>query len=272
MKNCKRSLFTLIELLVVIAIIAILAAMLLPALQQARDRASATKCLNNMKTLGSATSAYCDDNKEYYAPYWNDARGQQGKAGGWSTASAMWASSVAWTKHTNPGEAGAYASYLGVNQSGYIFSVRKWGGKNVLCRFACPKLKPFPIGTGSVRMGISMVGADHIYMGRYKRTQLRFPARYCPYVEADTAVEGSRAQYYGENFYEQAMDNAIAFRHGGGANPSATAIYADGHANLRQKFSFPGKWNIPGYGSYYSCFYNMVPLDMKYIKDFENYY
>lgn len=77
--------FTLVELLVVIAIISVLAAMLLPALSLAKEKARTISCVNNLKQMGTAIFLYADDNADQLVPAEMNLRNGARYEEGWPT-------------------------------------------------------------------------------------------------------------------------------------------------------------------------------------------
>jgi prepilin-type N-terminal cleavage/methylation domain-containing protein/prepilin-type processing-associated H-X9-DG protein len=98
LRRTDQSGFTLIELLVVIAIIAILVALLLPAVQQAREAARRTQCKSNLKQIGIALASYHDIHQTFPPGHGNSGGIQAGASPDNEGTSAHWG----WGAHLLP--------------------------------------------------------------------------------------------------------------------------------------------------------------------------
>ena len=114
--HAKNDAFTLVELLVVIAIIGILAAILLPVLQSAQQRAQFTYCINNLKQLQLAIEIYADDNQQHFP----ENPGSTTTLNSWVTGNLSWDFPPSFANSQNTNTALLTAGEIGPLVSGRV--------------------------------------------------------------------------------------------------------------------------------------------------------
>ena len=196
-QSLKLSPFTLIELLVVIAIIAILAAMLMPALNKARETARRSSCLSQLKTMAQATALYADNYKDHIPPGL--------RYNSWAASNFWWSILVQTIKPGAPGK-----NYNTVMNGNYKI-------------FVCPT-EGIPTGANSPLFQYTHYGINYRFM------HYSAPVRKLSSVRKPTAVV-MQMDTNQKTTYVVKSDSQISQRHG--TNRTNTS-YLDGHAAFRE--------------------------------------